>query len=1335
MGCDSSESGSKTLKMGPKILKILRDYTSANSVYKWHFNSGPDQGQWMYDHSNDRCYGYCPWTIDEPNGDPGRTYLSTTTLAEWPNKIFFSTIRKTDRRPFICEYTDPNYIYVPYQLSTANSINLYRIPGFTTIENFTISNQITSFQCINVIEPQWSNRYTCILPSTESLKSFKYYKFIYGSVHNSLIIDYASKFMLSGTYGHLQGVFDADFADFVQTTISNTFIAADVPTTFNEFWLNIENPTTDPNNSFVISGPDYGSYLAPYYKGVFPANPTNGYGYILNMTSLSLSLLYNGGLASCIIEFGGEKTDAMKTYTFSIQGAFYGNDHHFTFRGQRLPATSSPDDLSNVMVQIGPGVGGPHTLKYFSGPDSTLALNSPDLWYKSPFITSIEPIGANYLGGLLTVHGENFGLSYDLISVRVNGDICQPIDTNSMVSDISPYVCLAPAYTAGPRALVVATVGGVDTPIFFSYYDNLPVIDTATPLPFGSPGNVTIHGYNFADNITALSIGMLNCTRFGFIDGRRVECEWPANVTWGERSTVGLNIKITFVYELIIHGSVFFYDPQTPCPNNCSANGYCNQLVSTCTCFTGWGGYNCSQSTQPPDLMPDIQPDAFITSFNERDSQFLFSLHMVVIRGAPDAVALNYTLDIGNWVMIDSDHSDAKYLYMPMAKFGLLLSVSLNYSSIPISYTFSGQPWTASPYTVNYAVKLNTTLLSDGDLSFDIIFRNEWRQTPSKPTPKGCQAQGNGITYIDNEQAVNQLEIQNNDVIYTARFTHYNLLADSYNHIYFVPSIQVMQETVDPLQPGNHVQLINVSYLTLLEPLFKMYVNIGIQIQSPFNCQESSSDSDLPDKWKLPVLIIGIIVAALFLVSEIDKILSDCQATLGNGSCSGTVWGIVVDQYNPNTETMENLYSNNPLTTLVPASNTKLLTTSTAFLELGPSFTFNTKFYTDGPFTPGHPVQTLCVKAVGDPSITSGDLIMAAEYLGKSQFISNLVLDISAYSDESAPSGWEWEDLNAAYGALPTPMIVNENVIMIFVHPGEGQGQPATVTFNDDNDATLLTIVNTATTGAPASPNTVSFTYKLASSSLYITGSIPSNVPLPNIYNVPIMDPSAYFLGAFSLLIEQSTGSTPTTSIGICDDSMYEAYVLTSMSLVDMLNWTLQTSDNLYAESFLRTLGSQVSQDHSSTPTYIKGLNLIQTVLANRSIDKHLYDQDDGCGLSRINYITPTALIKVVETMFMNDNDTNKDYISLLPTAGETGTLQDRFINTAAEGIVHAKTGTMMGINSLTGVITPHGLKSTTSPIFFSVIVNNGDVYTDPYRQAILDQIVVLLATEAISSN
>jgi hypothetical protein len=45
----------------------------------------------------------------------------------------------------------------------------------------------------------------------------------------------------------------------------------------------------------------------------------------------------------------------------------------------------------------------------------------------------------------------------------------------------------------------------------------------------------------------------------------------------------------------------------------------------------------------------------------------------------------------------------------------------------------------------------------------------------------------------------------------------------------------------------------------------------------------------------------------------------------------------------------------------------------------------------------------------------------------------------------------------------------------------------------------------------------------------------------------------------------------------------------------------------------------------------------------------------------------------------------DNEYRSYLPLAGRSGTLINRFKGTAAEGIVQAKTGTLTGVNSLSG--------------------------------------------------
>ena len=75
-----------------------------------------------------------------------------------------------------------------------------------------------------------------------------------------------------------------------------------------------------------------------------------------------------------------------------------------------------------------------------------------------------------------------------------------------------------------------------------------------------------------------------------------------------------------------------------------------------------------------------------------------------------------------------------------------------------------------------------------------------------------------------------------------------------------------------------------------------------------------------------------------------------------------------------------------------------------------------------------------------------------------------------------------------------------------------------------------------------------------------------------------------------------------------------------------------------------------------------------------------------------------------------------------LPVAGVDGTLERRFKGTAAEGIVHAKTGSLSNARALSGYIRP----ASGEPLVFSIIANNFGASIDVIDQA-TDAIVVKL--------
>jgi D-alanyl-D-alanine carboxypeptidase/D-alanyl-D-alanine-endopeptidase (penicillin-binding protein 4) len=82
-------------------------------------------------------------------------------------------------------------------------------------------------------------------------------------------------------------------------------------------------------------------------------------------------------------------------------------------------------------------------------------------------------------------------------------------------------------------------------------------------------------------------------------------------------------------------------------------------------------------------------------------------------------------------------------------------------------------------------------------------------------------------------------------------------------------------------------------------------------------------------------------------------------------------------------------------------------------------------------------------------------------------------------------------------------------------------------------------------------------------------------------------------------------------------------------------------------------------------------------------------------------------------------------YRQSLPVAGVDGSLSERFLNTHAGGLVHAKTGTLSHVNALSG----YGETRSGRPFVFSIFCNNHNAKNGK-TLATIDAIVQLLVSE-----
>jgi len=109
-----------------------------------------------------------------------------------------------------------------------------------------------------------------------------------------------------------------------------------------------------------------------------------------------------------------------------------------------------------------------------------------------------------------------------------------------------------------------------------------------------------------------------------------------------------------------------------------------------------------------------------------------------------------------------------------------------------------------------------------------------------------------------------------------------------------------------------------------------------------------------------------------------------------------------------------------------------------------------------------------------------------------------------------------------------------------------------------------------------------------------------------------------------------------------------------------------------------------------------------EEVLSGWGIPPNEHIVVDGSGLSRYDYITANMLVRILRAM-ARDPKYAATFEALLPIAGKDGTLRSRMKGTKAEGNVHAKTGTLSNVRSLSGYLqTADG-----EHIGFSIIANN----------------------------
>jgi D-alanyl-D-alanine carboxypeptidase/D-alanyl-D-alanine-endopeptidase (penicillin-binding protein 4) len=156
-----------------------------------------------------------------------------------------------------------------------------------------------------------------------------------------------------------------------------------------------------------------------------------------------------------------------------------------------------------------------------------------------------------------------------------------------------------------------------------------------------------------------------------------------------------------------------------------------------------------------------------------------------------------------------------------------------------------------------------------------------------------------------------------------------------------------------------------------------------------------------------------------------------------------------------------------------------------------------------------------------------------------------------------------------------------------------------------------------------------------------------------------------------------------------------------SPPLIERLRQMMSESDNVMAESIGREVAAAVGKPQS----FDGGVQGVLGQLAKAGVDTRGATLMDSSGLSVDDRLTAETLDEVVNVAA--ENAALRPLVDLLPIAGGSGTLSNRFLDTdagrSAAGLLRAKTGSLTGTNVLAGFVTDVSGRVLT----FSLISNN----------------------------
>jgi len=396
----------------------------------------------------------------------------------------------------------------------------------------------------------------------------------------------------------------------------------------------------------------------------------------------------------------------------------------------------------------------------------------------------------------------------------------------------------------------------------------------------------------------------------------------------------------------------------------------------------------------------------------------------------------------------------------------------------------------------------------------------------------------------------------------------------------------------------------------------------------------------------------------------------------------------------------KSLYKKNSKLLLHPASNMKLVTTIAALEYLGPDYEFKTSLYHTGIIMDSICYGDVFVQGGFDPDFTTDDLEVLVKQIRKfgiNEIRGNLYGDVSQMDSLYWGKGWMWDDDPSTDFPYMTPLIINDAAIKIVYQPGLIGKE---ISYELVPETNFFNISNTSiTTKQDTSNFEISRNWLNHGNEISISGDISFKEKQDTV-ELNIINPEYYFIYLFKEKLKENSisflGRIDTLTLPEFPKHIYTH----TRKFKDIINNLNKESDNLSAEMTLRALG--LKQFNKKT-TAKNGIKVIDSLITRVELNPKNYNIVDGSGVSHYNLVSTELLVQLLKYMYKSSKQNYKILYNSLPIAGVDGTLEKRMRRSKAYKNVHAKTGTLSGVSTLSGYLTSRNKHR----IAFSIFVQN----------------------------